>query len=153
MLELSYHESRMAFQWLQMRISEEKDRLQRQAQVLERLPGALEQLHVDLTECIRAYTEAFGPEVADIQFQDGIVRVVVSEENEGRWKQIAVVEITLMPKPQGFRVERSGGDPMLIEIGLLPTGRLYYRHAEQYLTVEEMTRRILDRALFPKLGE
>ena len=35
----------MSFQWLQMRITEEKDRRAREAQILERLPRALDELH------------------------------------------------------------------------------------------------------------
>jgi len=143
----------MAFQWLQLRISEEKERRQREALVLERLPAALDELHANLAECIRAYTEAFGSEVAEIQFQDGKIRVAVLDRKDNRWDQIAALEISLILKPQGFRVEQAGKEPMLVEIGLLPAGRLFYRHNEQYLTAEEMTRRILDRALFPKLPE
>jgi hypothetical protein len=40
-------------------------------------------------------------------------------------------------------------------VGVLPSDKLYYRDCEQdkYLTMEELTRRILDRVLFPKLRE
>ena len=52
----------------------------------------------------------------------------------------------------GFRIER-GGEPLEIVVGILPDQNLYYRDADKYLTMEELTRRILDKALFPKLGE
>jgi hypothetical protein len=37
--------------------------------------------------------------------------------------------------------------------GPQPEDKLFYRDGEQYLTMEELTRRIMDKALFPKLGE
>jgi hypothetical protein len=30
---------------------------------------------------------------------------------------------------------------------------MFYKHRDKFLTLEDVTRRILDRALFPKLGE
>jgi len=50
-------------------------------------------------------------------------------------------------------VERGETEPVLIEIGLLPGDRLSFRLDEQYLTPEDLSRKILDRALFPKLSE
>jgi len=43
----------------------------------------------------------------------------------------------------------------IFEVGLLPNGRLSYRdrEADQYLNIEDVTRRMLDRVLFPKLKE
>jgi hypothetical protein len=43
----------------------------------------------------------------------------------------------------------------MVEVGLLPDDKVFYRDRDQdkYLTVEELTRRILDRSLFPKLAE
>jgi len=40
----------------------------------------------------------------------------------------------------------------MIEVGLLPGDKLFYRDQDEFITGEELTRRILDRALFPKLG-
>jgi hypothetical protein len=59
-----------------------------------------------------------------------------------------------MPDIPGFRLER-GEYSLAIEVGVLPSDKLYYRDCEQdkYLTMEELTRRILDRVLFPKLRE
>ena len=46
-----------------------------------------------------------------------------------------------------------GSDRLAIEVGILPGGNLFFRDAEKYMTLEEMTLRILDRALFPKLKD
>jgi hypothetical protein len=144
----------MSFQWLQMRISEEQDRRRRQSLALERLPRALEELHRGITACLEAYTAAFGGEAAEVQLQGARLRIVVREEMDGRWEQVAKVEVNATPSLPGFEIER-GGAPYQIQVGLLPNDKLFYRdcHEDQYLTMDEMTRRILDRALFPKLSE
>jgi len=51
-------------------------------------------------------------------------------------------------------VER-GEYSLAVEVGLLPSDKLYYRDCQQdqYLTREDLTERVLDRALFPKLRE
>jgi len=142
------------FQWLQMRIGEEQDRRHREAAILAQLPGAIEELHRQLAECIDAFDAAFGPEQAgEIQLHTGKIRITMRERQNGRWEDTAKLEITAVPSLPGLKVERAASEPLLIEIGLLPGDKLFYRHAEQYLTVEEMTRRILDRVLFPKLRE
>ena len=66
----------------------------------------------------------------------------------------ARIEITSVPTMPGFQIDR-GGSPLQIEVGMLPGDKIFYRDREkdQYLTMEELTRRILDRCLFPKLGE
>lgn len=143
----------MAFQWLNMRISEERDRRTKEEATLARLPGAFEELHGQLAACIEAYGEAFGRESADIQFFAGKIRVAAREPRDGAWETVAKVEITTDPALPGFKVDRGAGEPMLIEVGLLPGERLYYRSDDQYLTADEMTRRILDRTLFPRLKE
>ena len=63
------------------------------------------------------------------------------------------MEIGLVPKPPGFQVERGDGEPVLIEVGLLPGDRFSYRVGEQFLTNEDLSRYILDRLLFPKLTQ
>jgi hypothetical protein len=143
----------MPFQWLQMRISEEQDRRKREAATLAMLPEALEDLNRQLTECVAAYAEAFGRPAAEIAFYSGKIRVTAREQRDGNWEPAAKVEITAVEKLPGFQVDKGSGEPMNIEVGLLPGNKLSYRHGDQYLTVEEMTRRILDRALFPKLKE
>jgi len=142
----------MGFQWLQMRIQEEQERREREAQILARLPRALEETYRHLAGCVEAYAEAFGPESADIQLQASKIRIAVREEQEGKWQQSAKIEISIIASMPGFRIER-GGEPLMIEVGLLPGDKLFYRDQEQFVTMEELTRRILDRAFFPKLGE
>lgn len=142
----------MSFQWLQMRISEEKDRLHRQAQILERLPRALEEVQHALAACVEQYSQAFGPETAELQSQGQRLRIVVRQAQNGKWEQRAKVELNVVPALPGFRIER-GGEPLEIVVGMLPGDKLFYRDGDQYLTMDELTRRILDRSLFPSLGE
>jgi hypothetical protein len=144
----------MSFQWLQMRIQEERERRQRQENNLGRLPGALKDLHDILAECIESYTQTFGADAADITLLPERIKVTVREERDGKWQPLSKVEVTLVPDLPGFRVER-GEYSMAVEVGLLPSDKLFYRDREQdiYLTMEDLTRRILDRALFPALRE
>ncbi|MCU1236431.1 MAG: hypothetical protein JWP63_4398 [Candidatus Solibacter sp.] len=144
----------MAFQWLQMRVSEEKDRRQRESSALERLPMALQELHTYLASCVTEYTEAFGAESAEIVLMPTRVKVTSRDEREGRWHPAGKVEVVAVADIPGFRVER-GEYSMAVEVGVLPSNKLFYRDREQdkYLTMEELTRRILDRVLFPKLRD
>ncbi|MDR3698796.1 MAG: hypothetical protein P4L56_04115 [Candidatus Sulfopaludibacter sp.] len=146
----------MSFQWIQMRISEEKDRRKRETATLERLPLALEDVHLSLVACVEAYQKAFAAEAVTIHLHTSRIRAIVREEVDGKWQQTARVEVTLIPTLPGLQIDHgNGAEPVLIEIGLLPGDKLFYRDRvnDQYVTMEELTRRILDRALFPKLGE
>ena len=142
----------MSFQWLQMRVQEEQERRQREAQILARLPRAVEETYRHLAECVEVYADAFGPESADIHLQASKIRIAIREEQEGKWQQRAKIEMSIIGSLPGFRIER-GGEPLMIEVGLLPGDKLFYRDKDEFLTMEELTRRILDRAFFPKLGE
>jgi hypothetical protein len=144
----------MNFDWLRMRIQEEQDRRDKEAVVLDRLPRAIDELHGLLKDCVDAYTQAFGGESANIFALPGRIKVTGSEQMGSRWHSTTKVEVISVPEIPGFRVER-GEYSLAIEVGLLPSGKLYYRDCEQdsYLTMEELTRRILDRVLFPKLRE
>jgi hypothetical protein len=144
----------MSFQWLNMRITEEKERRQREAQVLERLPRALEEVHKYLKDCIDDYQKAFGPESVETAVSHSRVRITVREQREGKWEPTAKIEIQVDTKLPGFQIDRAGR-PLTIEVGLLSGDKLYFRDSEQdqYVTTEELTRRILDRSLFPKLPE
>jgi hypothetical protein len=135
-----------------MRISEEKDRRQREAQILERLPRVLDEVHRALKICVDNYLEAFGPEAVELNFQSHKIRVTVREEQDAKWEKSAQVEVTTIPKLPGIHVDRNG-DPLDIEVGLLPGDKIFYKDGEQFLTPEELTRRILDRAMFPKLED
>jgi hypothetical protein len=145
----------MSFQWLQMRIQEETDRREREAQILGRLPRALEELREFLAGCLESYTGAFGAESAELQAMPSKIRVVIREKQDGEWQECAIVGIASDPTVPGFRVDRGTGDPLTIEVGILPGEKIFYRDAttDEYLTMDELTRRVLDRALFPKLRE
>ena len=144
----------MALQWLQMRIQEERERREKRAKHLARLPGALEELYNLLEECVKAYTDSFGAATADIV----MLPIASGSPRASRWTErgsrLRRVEVTTVPELPGFVVER-GDVKMPIEVGLLPSDKLYYRDNEldKYLNVEELTRRILDRVLFPALKE
>jgi hypothetical protein len=147
-------ESTMPFQWLQMRIQEETERRELQAKHVERMPAALQEIHGYLAQCIQAYTENFGADSASIALLPDRVQVTVREERDGKWQRLSKVEVISVPDMPGFRVER-GEFSMAVEFGLLPNDKLFYLNREQgtYLTMEEFTKRILDRALFPALPE
>jgi hypothetical protein len=131
----------MTFQWLQMRITEEKDRRERENNILNRLPSALDELHVELERCIEAYNEAFGAGRAMLETAASAIHVTTGD---------ARVSVMLDPMLPGFQVDR-GESKLAIEVGILPGGNLFFRDDEKYITVEEMTRLMLDRAFFPKL--
>lgn len=135
------------FQWLDMRIGEERDRRAREAEILSKLGPALGELQRILGDCVKAYTAAFGEESATLRRESGAVTVRVADPP-------GEVRIATDPVLPGFQIEREG-TTLSIEIGLLPGDRLFYRDtaADQYVTIEDLTRRILDRVLFPKLRE
>ena len=140
----------MAYQWLVMRISEENDRRKKEENTLQRLPTALDEVFSEVKDCVDEYKNSFGDDSVDLQRSTGKIRVVVHGEKEAR------AEVVTSPKIPGFQVDRGvGGEPLMIEVGLLPGDKLYFRDLErdQYVTMEDLTRRILDRVFFPKLNE
>jgi hypothetical protein len=141
----------MSFQWLQMRITEENERREREEQTLERLPRVMDEVHRALAECVEAYSAAFGKESIELSYFMHKVRITVREKKEGKWEKTAKVEVSTLTKPPSVHVDRNG-DMLDIEVGLLPGDNLFYKDGEKFLTMEELTRRILDRSLFPKLG-
>ena len=148
-----YHESGpMSPEWLQTRIAEEQDRLRREAQIQERMPRAIEEMHATLAACVAAYAKAFGEEVAQIRSEGSRIVVTVREQRQGSWEETARVEVSVAPRPPGFKVE-GAGEPFFVEVGILPGDRLFYKLGEKYLALEDVTRRALDRVLFPKLVE
>jgi hypothetical protein len=144
----------MGFQWLEMRIGEESDRRTKEAIILDRLPQLLKELHDALAGCIASYTGSFGTESAEITLQPSRIHIAVREEQDGKWRQTAKVDITTVPSIPGFQIER-GTEPLIVEIGILPGDKAFYRdrQLDKYLGMDELTRRILDRALFPRLSE
>ncbi len=141
------------FNWLQLRIAEEKDRRARESMILDRLPLAVDELHQSLEACIETYNAAFGPGSAELDSQPRRMSIIVRDGLSGP-RDPGRIEITSVPTMPGFQIDR-GGSPLQIEVGILPGDKLFYRDREkdQYLSMEELTRRILDRTFFPKLGE
>ena len=144
----------MPSEWLRMRIEEERERRERESSMLDRLPLALQELHDVLRECLDAYSQSFGKESTDIQISGNRIAITVRERRDGEWRPAAKIEVQAAAELPGFRIER-GEYSLAIEIGLLPSQKLYYKDCEQnkYLTMDDLTRRILDRALFPRLTE
>lgn len=138
---------------MDMRIQEEQDRRRKEAKTLSLMPKGLEELHALLTACIEKYKEAFGPESADITNLISKLRITVREEQGGKWQPRAKVDVSLVSIPPAFKVERGETEAQMIEISLLPGDRLAFRLDDQYLTAEDLSKKILDRALFPKLAE
>lgn len=141
----------MSFQWLQMRITEENERRDREAQTLERLPRVMDEVHAAIAECVEEYSAAFGKESVDLSYFLHKIRLTVHEQKEGKWEKFARIEIGTLTKPPSLHIDREG-DVLDIGLGLLPGDKLYYKDGESFLTMEELTRRILDRSLFPKLA-
>jgi hypothetical protein len=135
----------MSFQWLTLRIGEERDRRAREAQILGMLPNAVEEMNGHLSACVEEFNSAFGNGSAGIRRSNQGLHV----SSEG-----ASVDIVTDPELPGFRVKREGWS-MDVQVGVLPGDRLFYFDvaADQYLNLEELTRRILDRVLFPKLKD
>src|ERR1022692_2740289 len=144
----------MSFQWLQMRMQEERERRELHEKHVERMPAALREIHDTLAHCIQTYAENFGADSADIVLLPERIQVTVREQRDGKWQRLSKVEVISVPDLPGFRVER-GEFSMAVEFGLLPSDKLFYMDREQdkYLTMEEFTKRILDRALFSALPE
>ena len=134
----------MSFQWLTMRIGEEKDRRAREAQILGVLPGAVDDLQQNLTACLDTFAAAFGNEARIERSGDGL-RITSSS---------ATADILADRELPGFQIRHSDST-LAIQIGVLPGGNLFYFDVagDKYLTMEELTRRILDRVLFPKLRD
>jgi hypothetical protein len=136
-----------------MRIGEERERREREETTLAKLPMALIDLHQHLTECVEAYTEAFGKESAAMHFFIDKIRITTREPKDGNGEVVGKVEIVNVKELPGFKVDRGTDDPLMIEVVVFSGDKFSYRQADQYLTIDEVTRRILDRLLFPKLEE
>jgi hypothetical protein len=128
-----------------MRIGEEKDRRDREAEVLARLPRAFDELEGSLAECVNAFAAQFGSESARLH-RDGLK---LSATGAG-----GNVEVNPLPELPGIEIRRKES-AREIKVGILPGDRVFYLDvlADQYLSMDELTRLILDRVLFPKLQE
>ncbi len=136
----------MSFQWLTMRISEEKDRRERENAVLARLEEAFIELRSHLAECVEAYNQAFAGAPARLEDVPGPVRTIRISANDEK------VEMSMDHTVPGFQIDQSSGRTPIVT-GVLPGGNMFYRDADKYLSLEEITKKILDRTLFPKLKD
>jgi hypothetical protein len=136
----------MAYQWLTMRIGEEKDRRDRETHILAMLPGAVNELHGSLSACIDAVNAAFTDAGAGVSKNDSGMRATAAGGS---------VDIVIDLELPGFQVRRADGPGLSVRVGVLPGEKLYYFDvaADHYLSMEELTRRILDKILFPKLRD
>ena len=141
----------MSYPWLALRIAEEQDRRQREAFVRQRLPVAFESLNSALSACVEAYANAFGPKSVEIAKESAGVKISICDEHDGQWRPRAEIDIRLDAAVPGFRIAR-GEEKFAIQVGTLPGEKLFYKREDQYLSIEDLTRTILDRSFFPKLA-
>lgn len=143
-----------AFQWLTARIGEERDRRRREAEIQERLPEALRDLHEVLSRCVETYRDAFGPGSAEISFLASKIRVTVAESKSIKAGPAGALqmEVVIDTKIPGFMVHH-GTESLEIRVDIFSGGKPSYRDGDRYLNMEELTRRILDPVFFPKLGD
>jgi hypothetical protein len=143
----------MSFQWLHLRIQEEKDRREREKLTLERLPVALEELYDILKQGVDAFQQVFGSGTVETVLLPSRIRITARESKNDRGPATKV-EVVLATEIPGFRIER-GEKSVDVEVGILASNNLFYRDRERdvYLNMEDLTRRILDPVLFPKLRE
>jgi len=99
----------------------------------------------NLAACVEGYTAAFPAESVSVKREDFHLSI------EAGGKRVEVLGDSQLP---GFQIQRDGSN-LAVQVGLLPGDRLFYLDvaAGQYLSIEELTRRVLDRVLFPKLKE
>jgi hypothetical protein len=140
----------MGQQWLDMRIVEERERREREAATLAMLPTALGELHATVEECVRDFDRTFGPGAAEARLEGGRIHVEVRDQQGGKWVARPPVFISLIPELPGFLVE-AGTETLRVEIGSVPGGHYYYRVGDDYITLDELTRLMLDKVLFPRL--
>ncbi len=120
------------------------------------MPRALDEFHEAVASCVKDYQEAFGKEAADLFMGIDKIRVTVRTQQQGKWETSSKVEVLAVPSIPGFQIDRgNGSEPLIIEVGILPGDKLFFRDRalDQYITMDDLTRRTLDRGFFPKLEE
>src|SRR5580704_12416894 len=93
------------FNWLQLRIEEEKDRRQRESMILDRLPLAVDELSQSLSACIETYNAAFGAGAAELDSQPRRMRILVRDAGGEMSHEQARIEITSVPTMPGFQID------------------------------------------------
>lgn len=141
-----------AFQWLTVRIGEERDRRRRETEIQECLPEALRDLYEVLSRCVDTYRDAFGVGSADISFLASKIRITVAETKSIKAGPTGALqmEVVIDTKIPGFMVHH-GTTSLEIKVDILTGGKPSYRDGDHYLNMEELTRRVLDPVFFPKL--
>ena len=135
----------MSFQWLEMRIGEERDRRAREKQILDRLPGAMDELEESVKACLDGYTAAFPGDPA-APGRDGL-RLGVTGTG-GAWRS------RLRRSFPDSRSRRRARRSRFRSASCRATNCFISTWPEdRYLSMEELTKRILDRVLFPKLKD
>ncbi len=142
----------MTFQWIQLRISEEQERRNREDVVRARLPLALEELRDALCICASEFNTAFEDQAAEVASVANELRISVRQQRGGSWKDRARVTVSVNPELPGFTVA-GAGEPRLVQVGMLAGDKLFYKSGERYLSMDDLTKLILDGVLFPELGE
>ena len=129
-----------------MRISEEKDRRERENAVLARLEEVFLDLRSHLADCVETYNQAFAGAPATLEDIEGPVRTIRISANDNQ------VEMSMDHTVPGFQIDQPAGRTSIIT-GVLPGGNMFYRDSDRYLSLEEVTKKVLDRTLFPKLKD
>ena len=136
----------MRFEWLNIRISEEKDRRERENAVLARLEEVFQDLRSHLADCVETYNQAFAGAPARLEDVAGPVRTIRLSANDLK------VEMSMDHTVPGFHIDQPSGRTSIVT-GVLPGGNMFYRDANKYLSLEEVTKKVLDETLFPKLKD
>jgi hypothetical protein len=131
-----------------MRIAEEKERRSREDVVRARLPLAMEELRTALGGCASEFNRAFEDQAVEVASASNGILVSVRQQSGGSWSNRAKVTVSVKPELPGFAVT-NGGEPIPVQVGMLAGDKLFYKSGERYLSIEELTKLILDRALFP----
>jgi hypothetical protein len=138
----------MSFQWIQMRIAEEKERRNREDVVRARLPLAMEELRTALGACASDFNRAFEDQAVEVSSASNGILVSVRQQSGGSWSNRAKVTVSVNPELPGF-VVTNGGAPISVQVGMLGGNKIFYKSEEYYLSIEDLTKLILDRVLFP----
>ena len=81
-------------------------------------------------------------------------KLTVTPNLPAQWNEAKILGVPLGRVRVGVEIRRNGSARQ-IQVGMLPGDRVYFLDltADQYLSMEELTKLILDRVLFPKLQE
>jgi hypothetical protein len=103
---------------------------------------------------VESYKEAFGSGTVEIVLLPSKIKITAREGKNDYAQPLAKVEVVLAAEIPGFRVDRDD-KAVDVEVGILSSNNLFYRDRERdvYLNMEDLTRRILDPVLFPKLRD